>query len=212
MVDLERNKLEVENLLSTVDRAGIEELITYLREFCDFYTAPASAVYHSNYKGGLCQHSLNVYHNMVKLNELYELGYNNETLIITGLLHDLAKVDYYEYYVQNRKQYKLSGRQYDDNGNFDWVQVGTYKVKDSKERSNVYSEHGVCSMLMANKFIKLTEEENVAIINHHMDLDKSGYPRTDISEIYNRYPLATLLHIADLMSTYIDENPYKIYE
>ena len=43
-----------------------------------------------------------------------------------------------------------------------------------------------------------------------MDLDKTGIPRTDISEIYNRYPLASMLHIADLLATYYDENPYKI--
>ena len=43
-----------------------------------------------------------------------------------------------------------------------------------------------------------------------MDLDKSGYVRTDISEIYDRYVLASLLHVADTLATYIDENKYRV--
>lgn len=212
MLDLERNKKEFEELLNSVDRNGIENLIIFLREQSDFYSAPASARYHMNVKGGLCQHSLNVYHNLKKLNEIYGTNFDEESMIVAALLHDLAKIDYYEYYVQNRKQYTPHGKQFDDNGKFNWIQVGAYRVKDSTERNYVYSEHGVCSYLLASKYIKLTEDEGVAIINHHMDLDKNGYIRTDISEIYNRYPLASLLHIADCMATYLDENPYKVDE
>ena len=38
----------------------------------------------------------------------------------------------------------------------------------------------------------------------------AGDPRmpADISEIYDRYPLASMLHIADLLATYISENKY----
>lgn len=210
-MNIEENKKEFINTLSRVSRPGVKELLDYL-ETTDMYTAPASAVYHLNVRGGLCKHCLNVYHNLETLSQLYAVDLSEESIILVALLHDLAKVDYYEHYIQNRKQYRPTGRQYDENGHFDWVQVGTYKVKDSKERPNVYSEHGVCSFLMASKFIKLTEEETIAIINHHMDLDKSGYPRTDISEIYNRYPLASLLHVADTLATYLDENPYKVDE
>lgn len=211
MVDLEKNKEKFNAALSEVNRPGIGDLIDYL-ETTDFYSAPASAVYHANYEGGLCEHSLNVMSNIIMLNDALNLNLDRDSMIIVSLLHDLAKVDFYDYYIQNRKQYCLDGKQFDDNGRFNWVSTGVYKVKDSKKRPNVYSEHGVCSFLIANKYIKLTEEEIIAIINHHMDLDKSGYARTDISEIYNRYPLATLLHVADTLSTYINENPYRIDE
>lgn len=210
-MDLERNKKRYLELLSGVNREGIKELIDYL-ETTDFFTAPASAKYHSNIKGGLCQHSLNVYDNLETLSQLYAVDLSEDSIVLVSLLHDLAKVDYYEYYVQNRKNYCANGKQYDEHGKFNWVQVGSYKVKDSMERPNVFSEHGVCSYLLANKYVHLKEEEVVAIINHHMDLDKSGYVRTDISEIYNRYPLASLLHIADTLATYINENPYRIDE
>jgi len=211
MLDLEGNKRRYLELLSKVDRRGIEGLIEYLQT-TDFFTAPASTIYHANYKGGLCQHSLNVYDNLVKLSKLYELDFSEESMILVALLHDLAKIDYYEYFIKNQKQYCENGRQSDENGRFNWVAVGAYRVKDSKERPNVFSEHGVCSFLLVNEYVKLNSEESAAIINHHMDLDKSGYIRTDISEIYNRYPLAAMLHIADTLSTYITENPYRLDE
>lgn len=208
---IEENKKRFIELLSTVDRRGIEGLIEYLQT-TDFFEAPRSTKYHSNFKGGLCKHSLNVYDNLVKLNDMYELQLEPESMIVVALLHDLAKVDYYEQYIQNRKHYTEKGPLFDDHGMFYWEQVSQYRVKDSKERPNVYSEHGVCSFLIVNKWIHLTDDETAAIINHHMDMDKSGYVRTDISEIYNRYPLAALLHIADTMATYLDENHYRVYE
>ena len=48
------------NLLKSVERDGIEELISYL-ESSDFFEAPASTKYHLAEAGGLAKHSLNVY-------------------------------------------------------------------------------------------------------------------------------------------------------
>ena len=45
-----------------IHRDGAEALLDYLTNKCDFFTAPASARYHGAYAGGLCEHSLNVYH------------------------------------------------------------------------------------------------------------------------------------------------------
>ena len=45
-----------------IHRDGAEALLDYLTNKCDFVTAPASARYHGAYAGGLCEHSLNVYH------------------------------------------------------------------------------------------------------------------------------------------------------
>lgn len=47
-------------LLRTIKREGIEELIKYL-ESSDFFTAPASTKFHGDYEGGLLEHSLKVY-------------------------------------------------------------------------------------------------------------------------------------------------------
>lgn len=210
-MNIEKNKETFLSILNRVDRRGIEGLIEYL-QVTDFFTAPRSTHYHNCKEGGLCEHSLNVYYNLKKLNDMYDKPLNEESMIVVALLHDMAKIDFYEKYIQNRKEYTKYGSQKDSAGYFNWVQVESYKVKDSMLRPNVYSEHGVCSFIMVNKWIELNDEETAAIINHHMDMDKSGYVRTDISEIYNRYPLAALLHIADTMATYLDENPYIINE
>ena len=47
-------------LLKTVKREGIEELISFL-EKSDFFIAPASTRFHGDHEGGLVEHSLKVY-------------------------------------------------------------------------------------------------------------------------------------------------------
>ena len=60
-----------------IRRDGAEKLLDYLENKSDFFTAPASARYHCAYAGGLCEHSLNVYHCLVdylqrdRVRELY---------------------------------------------------------------------------------------------------------------------------------------------
>ena len=65
-IDFNKNKFI--SLLRRITRQDslIEELIHKLEQ-SDFFTAPASTQYHSAFKGGLCQHSLNVYEELVNL-------------------------------------------------------------------------------------------------------------------------------------------------
>ena len=44
-----------------IHREGSAELLDYLENKSDFFTAPASARYHGSYAGGLCDHSVNVF-------------------------------------------------------------------------------------------------------------------------------------------------------
>mgnify|MGYP006960407837 CR=1 FL=1 len=46
--------------LSSIKRDGIDELIKYLEERTDYFIAPASTKFHSNFDGGLAFHSDNV--------------------------------------------------------------------------------------------------------------------------------------------------------
>jgi len=209
MINLEQNKKLYLDLVSQINRPGIDKLIEYLTE-SDFFTAPASTKFHLNTKGGLCQHSLNVYNNLIDLINIYGkdnrnlVEFDKESIIIVALFHDLAKVNFYEEYIKNEKQYF-------ENGKYDWVAVPAYRLRDNFTRENVFHSHEVNSYMVVNRYIKLTEEEAVAIMNHHAVFD-NGNARLDISEVYNRYPLATLLHTADTLATYLDENPYQQYE
>ena len=61
MSKTEENIARFEELLSSVDRTGIDKLLGYIKSKTDFYAAPASTRYHLACEGGLLQHSLNVY-------------------------------------------------------------------------------------------------------------------------------------------------------
>lgn len=63
--DGEEQKQEFIHLLSFVERDGVQSLLEWL-ESTDFYTAPASTKYHGAYAGGLLEHSLNVFRQLVK--------------------------------------------------------------------------------------------------------------------------------------------------
>lgn len=58
-----------------------------------FFTAPASSKeeYHNSYQGGLFDHSINVLMNLQKLNEAMQLGYSDEEIFISAILHDFGK-------------------------------------------------------------------------------------------------------------------------
>lgn len=71
-----------------VHRDGAEALLDYLTNKSDFFTSPASARYHGAYAGGLCEHSLNVYHCLTdylareRVTDLYGLEYSPESIAL----------------------------------------------------------------------------------------------------------------------------------
>lgn len=203
---IEQNKneyLRLISLLGEIDGADTEGLVNYLLE-SDFFQAPASTQYHCNFEGGLCYHSLNVYKALIQLADSYKPGtYSRATLITVALLHDLAKVNFYEKYVANKKIYNPNGSKHDNQGNFDWFAEESYKVKDAKDRF-LGGEHGFNSMVIANKYIPMTYEEMLAVLHHHVGFGESKQ-LFDLSAILNKYPLITLLHMADFLSTFITE-------
>ena len=52
----------IEIYRENIRRDGADALLDYLEHKSDFFTAPASARFHGAYAGGLCEHSVNVYH------------------------------------------------------------------------------------------------------------------------------------------------------
>lgn len=200
-------RLEIEDLLRSIKRpnANIEGLINKL-ESSDFFTAPASTKYHNAYKGGLAEHSLNVYYNLKSLVELKGLKeiITDDNIIICGLLHDISKINFYEISYMNKKVYNEYGSKFDELGRFDWQSVPSFKVKPVTERF-VFGNHEENSEFMIRTFIPLELSESVAILNHHGGMGYDSIPINTISDKYNRFPLASLLHMADFMAAYIDE-------
>lgn len=195
------------NHINSIEREGFrkEELLRKL-ENSDFYTAPASTRFHNCIEGGLLDHSLNVYYNLRSLVERKGLAekIDEDSIKIVGLLHDMAKINFYKVYYKNEKVYSDSGTKRDEGGRFDWVAKKSYTVIDDEERF-LYGNHEQTSEYMIRTFVPLTYPESVAILHHHAGMG-ADCAKDNISAIYNRYPLAALLHIADMISTYIDES------
>ena len=177
-----------------ITREGSDKLLEYLMSSkSDFFTAPASTRYHGAYEGGLCEHSMNVYHCLCgylereRVKSEYGLDYSDETIAIVALLHDICKVNLYKTSKRNKK---------DENGK--WVEVPYYEYNDTLPYG-----HGEKSVFLIERKMRLKLDEAMAIRWHMGEFgDKNS---NQISQAYNMYPLAVKLHLADLESTFLRE-------
>lgn len=213
---IQANKTRFLALVNSITREGVDtdRLMAQLQG-SDFFEAPASAIYHNAFRGGLCAHSLNVYDTLVMLCKgmytrddangecvSYDCPYSDDTLKIVALFHDFDKMNKYEIYFKNQKKYWEGGKKFDEMGKFDWESVSAYKRKEDKDVFTIGS-HAENSVYMTETFIPLSAEEHCAILTHDGIF---GNPKLDITAIYSRYHLACLLHLADMMSTYVIES------
>ena len=188
---INKNKEEFLNIAKTnIKRDGIDELLKWI-ESTDFFEAPASARFHLAEAGGLCQHSLNVYHRLKKL-AIEHFGEENtslESVANCSLFHDVCKCCFYKTDYRNVKE------------NGEWVQKPYYTIDDPLPYG-----HGEKSVYIINGYMRLSREEALAINWHMGGFDKrvQGGDQS-FSNAYYKYPLCTLTHIADIMATYLDE-------
>jgi len=134
-VDPNHNQEIVIFLLQSVNRSGIGSLLDYLLE-SDYFTAPASSHFHNSFPGGLCLHSLNLVHTFMAANKLLLKPLPPDSVVLSGLLHDLCKVN----------AYLLTGK-------------GYKSVKGTKG-------HATLSLARIREHIKLTPEEDDIIRFH----------------------------------------------
>ena len=93
-VDTDKNQETAIFLLQAVNRPCIESLIDYLCAY-DYFAAPASTRFHNSFPGGLCLHSLNLVHAFNAANKQLLNPLPLDSVVISGLLHDLCKVNAY---------------------------------------------------------------------------------------------------------------------
>lgn len=182
-----------------ITRPGADKLLAWI-ESSDFFAAPASTRFHLSSPGGLLEHSLHVFERMraICANEAtITPGFNEpsmETIAVCGLLHDICKANFYAVEMRNRKN---------DQGR--WEQYPFYVVDDKLPYG-----HGEKSVYIVSGFMRLSREEAMAI-RWHMgfadnDFRGGGY---SVGNAFEKFPLAVLLHIADLQATYLDETGEK---
>ena len=206
-IEIEANKQKFLELLQNVNRDGIDKVIQWITSsHSDFFTAPASAGYHGNYKGGLCEHSLNVYNaamqmrdNVLSLSKKYAESVSelcpDESIKIAALFHDLCKVNLYETELKFTK---------DDSNQ--WRQYEAYTINDKFPMG-----HGEKSVFMLQKLgLNLTGSEALAI-RHHMGIFDAGAVMSDYlkhayNQTMNTNPLAVILVMADAFASYTMED------
>lgn len=178
-----------------INRDGADKLLEYLSSRnCDFFDAPASTRFHGSYKGGLCEHSLNVYDCLKayldsdRVKNTYNLDYSEETIAIVALLHDLCKVNVYKSSFRNVKG---------DDGK--WTKVDTFEFNDTLPYG-----HGEKSVYIITGFMRLSREEAFAI-RYHMGFSGEEN-KISIGNALEMFPLALATNIADMEATfYIEE-------
>lgn len=134
-VDLDKNQETVIFLLQTIQRPGMDNLIDYLID-SDYFSTVASTRFHNSFPGGLCYHSLKVMRMFSDENKLWEKPIPRDSVIISGLLHDLCKV-----------------------GSYTKTSKGYESVKGQKG-------HATVSLSRIKKYIELTSEEDDIIRYH----------------------------------------------
>lgn len=177
-----------------IKRDGADKLLEYLLSpASDFFCAPASTRFHLSYAGGLCEHSVNVYHclrdylDRERVKNTYRLTPSEESVAIVALLHDVCKINCYKPGTRNVK---------DKNGV--WQTVPTFEYADALPYG-----HGEKSVYIITGFMRLSRDEAFAI-RYHM-----GFAGTEdarhVGDAFEQFPLGFALSTADMEATYFLE-------
>ena len=191
-IDISRNQNEIIELIQTYckERVDTEKLINTLLNLSDFFTAPASTKFHLSTRGGLAQHSLDVYHTLENLATLYDESIPKTSLVIAALFHDLCKVNFYK---KDYKNVKIGGS---------WTTTEVYVIDDQFPTG-----HGEKSVIMLLRLgFRLTDAEIYAIRWHMGGFDnavKGG--EYAIAAAQAKTSLVGLLQAADIISSSVLE-------
>ena len=186
-----------------VNRNGIDNVIWFLNENSDFFTAPASTRFHMSVKGGLLQHSLNVlealrgiltyngdgtYSYNVAGKDVLSKPISEESVIIMALFHDICKVNFYSETTRNRKDAK---------GN--WESYTAYEVNDKFPYG-----HGEKSVMMLVRLGLELENDEMYAIRWHMG-PPEGTERYTFDQAVEKFPIVWALHDADMLASHLME-------
>jgi hypothetical protein len=217
------DKETFEGFISNIKREGMGELSAFLQT-SDFYTAPCSTKFHLNIPGGLVQHTWNVMICAQNLHEKYGVC-ELESVLVAALCHDFCKINFYTFdnepptdpqitYLRSlclkaaiRMPEKLN-KTYASLC-IDHLKSGkkpplpefviSYKVDDQLPLG-----HGEKSLYIAQKFLKLTNEEAMAVRWHMGGFDLPN-PRYPFDEAVKKSKLVSLLILADAEASYMME-------
>ena len=193
----EMSKEQFIEILSGTGRKGIDEVLSKLEE-TGFYEAPASTKFHLSCKGGLLEHSMNVYEAAVMLREQalkarpeLEGLLPMDSVAICTLLHDTCKADIYKEGILSRK-----------NADGYWEKYLGFQVDYS---TGLPLGHGEKSVIMLLSWgLELKPEEMMAIRWHMTAWDlpmQSPEHKESLNAAKAKTPLVSLVQLADGFAT-----------
>lgn len=187
---IEEAYIHTDELLWIYRRKGYSHLLEYLVNDTDFLTAPASTKFHGNFPGGLLVHSYTVTKRMSELSKLsgisnYET--TDESITLTGIFHDLCKVNTYEKLIEGTNITII----YNSSNPFG------YQHKEEL----ITGFHGPKSVFILQKYVNMKNWEATAIMCH-----MGNFESKDSSKVFETNHLAWILHAADEAATFIDKN------
>jgi HD superfamily phosphohydrolase YqeK len=170
----------------------INDIELHLKEL-DFFNKPASVKYHGQNTGDLFHHSIDVAQSLVDLTRKLDLKWERASSpYIVGLFHDLCKCDNYistDYVV---------GTIETDGKTAETVTKKEWNYNDKM----ILNGHGEKSVIMVQKFYKLTDEE-IACIRWHMGAFDEKDNWKHYSYAVSQYPNVLYTHTADMIASQI---------
>ena len=190
-------KERFKGILAATNRNGIDNVLTKLDEL-GFFEAPASSRFHLSCKGGLSEHSMNVYEaalflreQVIKRKPELEAQLPLDSVAICTLLHDVCKTDIYKEGILSRKN---------DDGY--WEKYVGYQVDYNMGLPLGHGEKSVIMLLSWG--LELTPEEMLAIRWHMGAWDmafQSAEHKESINATKSKTPLVSLVQSADGIAT-----------
>lgn len=192
MLSNEKFVFETE-VLDNIHRDGVSEFLEWLNKKTDFFGCPASTRFHGSCESGLVKHSLAVFRNFWKIAPEFGFDWDNfsqrESSAICCLFHDVCKANTYQISFRNTKNEETGA----------WERTPYYTINEQLP----YGSHGAKSVFLVQRYIKLTEEEAMAIHNHMGAYNNGTYEKPGMAYDYSK--LAWLVHVADEAATFIDK-------
>lgn len=175
-------------------REGFINLINFMENETDYLNSPASTRFHLCRKGGLLEHSVNVAETMLKFRDAIAPEIDEESCIITALIHDLGKAG-----MPGNPQY-LENEPTPKQKQYGFPASIPFRMNESL----VYLSVPVRSLYLAIPHIKLSESEVQAVMYHD-----GQYVDDNKSVATKETPLLLLLQYADTWSTFVIEKDTK---
>ena len=169
-------------------------LINFMENETDYLNSPASTRFHLCRPQGLLEHSVNVAENMLRFRDAVAPDIDEESCIITALIHDLGKAG-----MPGNPQY-IANEPTPKQKQYGFPASVPYRMNDSL----VYLSVPVRSLYLALRYITLSESEVQAVMYHD-----GQYVDDNKSVATKETPLLLLLQYADTWSTFVIEKDTK---